>query len=63
MWSFLINKLKVSMCHYRTRVFGTRVTCQTQVSQTRVLKKWYIAKYFPNSGRLLIILAKDGIWP
>ena len=24
---------------------------------------WYIVKYFSNSGKTLIILANNGIWP
>ena len=47
----------------RTRVSGTRVTWQTRVLQTRISKRWQIAKYFTNNGRSIHIFPNSGIQP
>ena len=59
MWHFF-NKKKSTLAQvfYEILVFKARFT-----QQTRVLKKWYIATYFVDSGILLIIFAKSGKWP
>ena len=66
-WRFLIKKIHLNECRrdyfYRTRILETRVTRETQFSQTKVLKRWYIAKYFQISGSLQKISANSSIWP
>ena len=39
----------------------TQVLFKTRFYETRILKKWYIVKYFRNSTNLLQILSKHGI--
>ena len=66
-WPFLIKKIHLNECYggyfYGTQVPETQVTQKTRFSQTQVLKKWYIPKYFQNSGSLQKHLANSGIWP
>ena len=52
---FLITQLPDQRCH-------TGDSLRTKVPWTRVLKKWYVAKYFWNNIRLSQILPKRGIW-
>ena len=51
---------KMVAIFYGTRVCGTQVTWQTQVSQTWVLKKWLIPHYFTISGKFIYILPR--VW-
>ena len=63
---FLITHILGQQCHagdsLATQVHWIRVLFRTRFCGTRVLKKWWIAKYFWNSASLPRILPKRGIW-
>ena len=63
---FLITQILGQQCHagdsLATQVHWIRVLFRTRFCGTRVLKKWWIAKYFWNSASLPRILPKRGIW-
>ena len=63
---FLITQISSQQCHVGnslgTWVHWTQVLFRTRFCGTRVLKKWYITKYFQNNASLSQILPKRGIW-